>query len=378
MRNCAVPAFAFSLLSCVVFLGNANPAVGVERIEVMSMVDLQKELSLSGFHLLPQERAIPIQNTAINLNAGAGIAGNAPALAAFNRAAQNWQNVLGDPVVLNINIDMASLGSGILGSTSAAGYYSDFNTIRDLVSGGADTGSAAEAATLAYLPTGAQFSAYGPSGFSLSGNMAATRANLLALGVPQSDMGGLGTSDGSITFSTNFTWDYDNSNGITPGAFSFESVATHEIGHVLGFVSEVDYVDYVLNQGETASLDPSPLDLFRFSSGDVPTTSAAFTTNIRDLVPGGTDYFSYVNGTIQMATGQYFGDGRQASHWKDLLGLGIMDPTLAPGEISLIGNNDLVAMDLIGWQVVPEPGTLVLLVTAGLGLLAYAWRRRRS
>ncbi len=27
---------------------------------------------------------------------------------------------------------------------------------------------------------------------------------------------------------------------------------------------------------------------------------------------------------------------------------------------------------------VPEPGTLVLLVTAGLGLLCYAWRRRRS
>jgi hypothetical protein len=26
--------------------------------------------------------------------------------------------------------------------------------------------------------------------------------------------------------------------------------------------------------------------------------------------------------------------------------------------------------------VVPEPGTLVLLVTAGLGLLAYVWRRR--
>jgi hypothetical protein len=28
--------------------------------------------------------------------------------------------------------------------------------------------------------------------------------------------------------------------------------------------------------------------------------------------------------------------------------------------------------------LVPEPGTLVLLVTAGLGVLAYAWRRRRS
>ena len=29
-------------------------------------------------------------------------------------------------------------------------------------------------------------------------------------------------------------------------------------------------------------------------------------------------------------------------------------------------------------NVVPEPGTLVLLVTAGLGLLACAWRRRQN
>ena len=31
-----------------------------------------------------------------------------------------------------------------------------------------------------------------------------------------------------------------------------------------------------------------------------------------------------------------------------------------------------------GAQLVPEPGTLVLLITAGLGALGYAWRRRRS
>jgi hypothetical protein len=346
-------------------------AVGVAQAEpiVTQHVNLQKNLSLSDFHVSPQERAIQIYSMTINLNAGAGISGNAPALAAFSLAAQNWKNVLGDSVVLNINIDMASLGAGILGSTGSSSYWSGFDTIRNLVSTGADTGSAAEAATLGYLPTGAQFSAYVPTGFTLPGYMEATRANLLALGVSQSSLGGLGTPDGSITFSTNFTWDYDNSNGVTPGAYSFESVATHEIGHILGFVSEVDYADYVLSLGTTSALFPRPLDLFRFASADRPTTSGQFTTNIRDLVPGGTDYFSYIAGTVQMATGQYYGDGRQASHWKDNLSLGIMDPTLATGEISLIGPNDLMAMDLIGWQIIPEPATLALLALGGLAML---------
>jgi len=38
MKNCAVSAFAFAILSCVVLFGNANLAVGDEGIEVMSMM----------------------------------------------------------------------------------------------------------------------------------------------------------------------------------------------------------------------------------------------------------------------------------------------------------------------------------------------------
>lgn len=333
---------------------------------IVRHVDNQGEISFDGFHLSSPERAVSVNSTTIALSAGSGISGNASALAAFERAAQNWQNYLGDNVALNINIDLVSLGAGILGSTGSTSYYAGFNTIRNAMATGGDTGSAAEAATLSYLPTGAQYSAYVPSGFSLSGNMEATRANLLALGFSQNDLGGYGTPDASITFSSDFSWDYDNSNGVTSGMFCFESVATHEIGHVLGFVSEVDWADYALDLEATASLYPRPLDLFRFSAGNLPTNTTEFTNNTRDLAPGGTDYFSYLDDDILMSTGRYNGDGRQASHWKDNLGLGILDPTFASGEIGLIAYNDLVAMDLIGWQIVPEPATLCLFALGGL------------
>jgi hypothetical protein len=46
------------------------------------------------------------------------------------------------------------------------------------------------------------------------------------------------------------------------------------------------------------------------------------------------------------------------------------------------GQSNYVYIDQVvvdsGFFPIPEPGTLVLLVTAGLGALCYAWRRRRS
>jgi hypothetical protein len=36
--------------------------------------------------------------------------------------------------------------------------------------------------------------------------------------------------------------------------------------------------------------------------------------------------------TAGFSTGKTFGDGPQASHWKDSLGLGMMDPTAGTGE----------------------------------------------
>ena len=82
------------------------------------------------------------------------------------------------------------------------------------------------------------------------------------------------------------------------------------------------------------------------------------------------------------STGTTFGDGRQASHWKDNLGIGIMDPTAGTGELLAISAADIQAFDVIGWTkaqaaAVPEPGTWAMMMV-GFGLVGGALRRRRT
>jgi len=82
-----------------------------------------------------------------------------------------------------------------------------------------------------------------------------------------------------------------------------------------------------------------------------------------DLAEGGNPFFSIDRGVTNMgnlSTGRVHGDGQQASHWKDNLGLGIMDPTAGNGELLTITAGDLRFFDAIGlnWAAVPVPGTL--------------------
>jgi hypothetical protein len=95
-------------------------------------------------------------------------------------------------------------------------------------------------------------------------------------------------------------------------------------------------------------------------------------------------YFSIDGGTTVAVSNAWSlgvtyggGDQRQASHWKDNLGLGIMDPTFAPGELGVVTDLDLRAFDIIGFNstAVPEPASIAVFAS-GIAVLGIARRKR--
>lgn len=314
----------------------------------------------------------------VSLNPTVGMDTNA--LAGFQAAANYWQSQLTDNVTVNIDVGFSALGPNILGSAgSNSAVYSVAAARAALI---ADASSATDILAIGNLSA---LSGSGGLSFltqvnSEGGSMVVTldndnsnnnrffdinTANAKALGL----MGASATADASITFSSLFSWDFDQSNGVGAGLQDFVGVAIHEIGHALGFVSGVDIVDAYI--GNATNLDNfaiyGTLDIFRYS--------AAGTLN---LAAGNAAYFSLDGGTTNLgnfSTGYSHGDGRQASHWKDNLGLGIMDPTANPaGQVNTPSALDLVAFDAIGWNLIPEPSAFLL---GTLGVLFALPRRRR-
>ena len=182
--------------------------------------------------------------------------------------------------------------------------------------------------------------------------MQATRANLKALGmIKEKDFDQL---DGVIVMNSlvnaeSVSWNYNYLEVPQEGEIDFLSVAMHEIGHNLGFVSGVDI--YGWNE-ESADFDGksinhmTPMDLFRYSD-------ESFEQNINDLTFGRAAYFS-IDRTAENAIAMSTGADYQGSHWTNgdsETGMGIMNPTIRFGERWEISENDLTVFDVIGWDV---------------------------
>lgn len=320
---------------------------------------------------------------------------DAQAIAGFQAAGQRWSNLFNDSVTVNINIGFSALGPGILGQAGSAQANYAYSSVRNRLS--LDQTTLADATAVTNLQAGPLSLYINRTSNNPNGAGSATayvdndgdannsvirmsNANAKALGLLAGTAAGV---DASITFSSAFTWDFDPTNGITAGTFDFIGVATHEIGHAMGFISGVDILDINSPPVNGPFADHqftfvSTLDLFRYSTASVSNNSLDWTADNR------AKYFSIDGGATAgplFANGTNFGDGRQASHWKDSLGIGIMDPTSSQGELLAISAADTEALDVIGWNratTVPDHGSSMVLVGLGCALLAGLRRRLRS
>lgn len=316
------------------------------------------------------------------------------ALQGFQEAANFWSELFSDNVTVNLGIGFDALDAGIIGSTGSSSdiyYYQDVaNAMQQDISSVFDNAAVSSLpcedqgnglCNFSFLDQENPSSPVSPeldndgSGDNLAIELNQANAKALGLGV---GLNGWQALDGEVTFSSNFDFDFDRTDGINANQMDFVGVAIHEIGHALGFVSGVDIYDIVYNSG---LIDPnidldgyamaSALDLFRFSE-----ESILYGVGTRDLVPGSDSYFSLDGGVTNLApfsTGVYGGDTRQASHFKDDLGIGIMDPTFALGEFGDITAFDAIAFDVIGWDLrmnnVSEPATISMFALLLLGAL---------
>ena len=240
---------------------------------------------------------------------------------ALNSLVSFLQSNFTDAVTVNIAVGYGEIGGNVLGPNSLGASstfmqrYSYAALKNALI---ADASSATDKSAIASLP------AADPRGTSYM--IATAEAKALHL----SSSSGF---DGSVGFNGTGIFDYDNSNGITPGQYDFYATAAHEITETLGRIL------WAGSPGYTA------LDLFHFSAPGERTFSG--TTKGYFSVDNGVTNLDYFNSS----PGGDFGDWAQSAGKDAFLAFG------GPDAVESISATDLKVMDVLGWNRAGSGGT---------------------
>jgi hypothetical protein len=232
-----------------------------------------------------------------------------------------------NPITVNITFQEMTTG---LGQSSFSLSSVPYSTYRAALA--ARTGKSSNDNTaLAHLPTGPTNPVNGSTSIEIK------PANLTAVGLSAG-----GGSDGTIGLNTHLT---DVGSPGTSGQYSLMAVTEHEIDEILGLGSSLDF-----------GANPSPEDLFRYTS----------TPGVRSFdTSSSTVAFFSIDGTTDLAQfHQRNGDTGDFGDWQTGAGpVRVQDWSATPSMNPPL-SVELIALDVIGYDPAPEPGTWGLLATA--------------
>lgn len=177
----------------------------------------------------------------------------------------------------------------------------------------------------------------------------------------------LPTWGGFVTFdsdgSTN--WHFDMDKEAPSGTADFYSLAVHEIGHALGLA--VSWAEFVQHQTGNQFTGPQALSAFNLDNGSSAISLELESSTDLHFADGQAQSRPFAHGSLPAA----HVDSKALQDF-------ILDPTLTFTQTVRrfdITHAEVGALADIGWQVIPEPSSVTLLLLSGGWGLLYLRRR---
>lgn len=275
---------------------------------------------------------------------------------AITQAITFYDQTFTNPITVNIDFTTSNSANFIGQSQSVVGTTSYASYTAALLANATANQNAVELGGYDHLATGNQ-----------APQIMATSADLRALGLSVPG----GAFGGTITLSSYYLAGFGGS-----GSYAPNPAIQHEIDEVLGIGGAGSTLNYLVNSGGSAANavgapiingEPTigPLDLFRYAASGTPSYNSAGSATSYFSLDGGHTNIEPFN---QNSSGDY-GD------WGTTVTPEVQDAFGSSANVALtLASPEVLALQAIGYDTVPEPASAVLFGSALTGLF---YTRRR-